>query len=245
MGSIFSKKKEWIEASKWGSIDRVRRLFMETPSLLNCTDDDPMLSLGHENENFGDTALISAARRGHFEVVQYLAAMGADLDIQASDTALTAAASNGYKAIVNYLVSVGADLDFRNAYGRTALIYCIEQIQCSDAVFNLLAAGADPNLQNREGETPLLLAASANRTDLVNVLIIAGADEGLESSKKKTPIECTSCPAIRESLQSITTPHRERRRLWKQNNWLSLTQRWWIRIRTNPILQQCMNPHYD
>src|SRR3989338_3698661 len=156
MGLFSSKEKEWSEAAKCGRIDQIQRLLKEDSSLFRSTDDDPMLSLGHENENIGDTALISAARRGHFEVVQYLVAMGAHLDLQSTDTALTAAASNGYKTIVNFLVSVGADLDFRNACGRTALMYGIEQMLYHDTVLNLLAAGADPDIQNREGETALL-----------------------------------------------------------------------------------------
>ena len=62
-----------------------------------------------------------------------------------------------------------------NRTGKTPLIGAA-QLGDSDAVWLLLAAGADPNKPDRKGGTPLMFAARAGHQEIVRLLAQAGAD---------------------------------------------------------------------
>lgn len=51
-----------------------------------------------------------------------------------------------------------------------------------------LAAGVDPNLQNHEGNTLVMLAAYSGNLSAVNALIAAGADVNIPNDRNQTPI---------------------------------------------------------
>ena len=61
---------------------------------------------------YGDTALIITASKGHTEIVMALVGAGANLDVQDEDgdTALILAASKGHTEIVKALAGAGANL---------------------------------------------------------------------------------------------------------------------------------------
>ena len=94
-------------------------------------------------------------------------------------TALIAAAHLGHAEVVRVLMAAGAPLDHVNNLGWTALI---ESIVLGDGGARhtetrrlLLAAGANPNLPDRAGQTPLALARSRGYGDMVRLLLQAGA----------------------------------------------------------------------
>jgi ankyrin repeat protein len=64
-------------------------------------------------------------------------------------------------------------VDARNGKGETALIAAVERR--SDWTAHLLRSGADPNLANRSGETPLIAAARIGYDDAVPWLLVSGA----------------------------------------------------------------------
>ena len=78
------------------------------------------------------------------------------------------------------LLKHGADVNAQDFLGGTALFYpsCDDpSVQSAETniVRQLLAHGADPDLANMNGTTPLQLAQRANRPDLVALLKQAGA----------------------------------------------------------------------
>jgi ankyrin repeat protein len=52
----------------------------------------------------------------------------------------------------------------------------------------LLAKGADPNLKNRQGDTPLLIAVDRGFTDLIPILIKGKANPNLAGDGGQTPL---------------------------------------------------------
>ena len=89
-------------------------------------------------------------------------------------TALIAAAHLGHDEIVRILIEAGAPLDHVNNLGWTALI---EAVVLGDGgerhqktVQHLLKAGANKNLADREGRTPLQLAEQRNYSQMVEML---------------------------------------------------------------------------
>lgn len=94
-------------------------------------------------------------------------------------TALIAAAHLGHDGVVRQLIKAGAPLDHVNNLHWTALI---EAVVLGDGgarhqrvVRDLLAAGADPRLTDRDGRTPLQLARARGYDEMVKALEAAGA----------------------------------------------------------------------
>ena len=52
----------------------------------------------------------------------------------------------------------------------------------------LLAKGADPNLKNRQGDTPMLIAVDRGFTDLIPILIKGKANPNLAGDGGQTPL---------------------------------------------------------
>lgn len=94
-------------------------------------------------------------------------------------TALIAAAHLGHAEIVRMLIAANAPLDHINNLGWTALI---EAVVLGDGGRNhistvaaLVTAGANPNIPDRNGATPLALARARNYSEIAKILQAAGA----------------------------------------------------------------------
>jgi len=94
-------------------------------------------------------------------------------------TALIAAAHLGHDDVVRQLIKAGAPLDHVNNLHWTALI---EAVVLGDGghrhqrvVQDLLAAGANPQLADRDGRTPLALARSRGYLVMIRQFEVAGA----------------------------------------------------------------------
>jgi ankyrin repeat protein len=97
----------------------------------------------------------------------------------AADAGLLAAAHLGHAAVVRTLIGAGAPLDHVNNLGWTALI---ESIVLGDGgprhlatLKALVEAGANVNLPDRNGQTPLTLARRRGYPDMVEILKRSGA----------------------------------------------------------------------
>jgi len=94
-------------------------------------------------------------------------------------TALIAAAHLGHEGVVKQLIAAGAPLDHVNNLHWTALIESIvlgnggpRHVETLRA---LVKAGANVQLPDRNGHTPLALARSRGYSEMVNILVQAGA----------------------------------------------------------------------
>lgn len=94
-------------------------------------------------------------------------------------TALIAAAHLGHAEVVRELIRAGAPLDHVNNLGWTALIESIVLgdggPRHTDTLIALIEAGANVNLPDREGRTPLALAQARGHAAMVARLRQAGA----------------------------------------------------------------------
>jgi ankyrin repeat protein len=84
----------------------------------------------------------------------------------------------GHDEVVRVLIAAGAPLDHVNNLGWTALIESIvlgdggrRHVACLKA---LLDAGANPNLPDRQGRTPLALARARGFAQMISALVAAG-----------------------------------------------------------------------
>ena len=124
-----------------------------------------------------------AAVQNDLEIVQLAIVSGGNVRAITSPyggTALIAAAHLGHAEIVEALIAARAPLDHVNNLGWTALL---EAIVLGDGgprhqatVEALVKGGADLNLGNRDGTTPLSLAKAKGYAGIVKILEQAGAD---------------------------------------------------------------------
>ena len=126
-----------------------------------------------------ETPLYLAAKSGSLEYVKLLLSKGAK--INQGDPALIEALKGDYIDIIQTLINNGADLNLRDSYfNKSALHWAIGSLwqKTNEKIAKMLiAAGADVNIQDNEGNTPLSLAVQKNLDDLVELLKSKGAKE--------------------------------------------------------------------
>ena len=127
-------------------------------------------------DNIEDSPYLYAGAEGRLEILKMAVAAGADLASvnRYGGTALIPAAHHGHLDVVRYLLATGIDIDHVNNLGWTALL---EAVILGDGgptyqtiVGDLLKAGADPGIADRDGVTPLQ-HAKARRFDEIAVII--------------------------------------------------------------------------
>jgi uncharacterized protein len=145
----------------------------------------------------GETPLMAVARSGHVEAAKRLLAAGADVNAKESfggQSALMWAAAQSQAEMVKLLASRGADVNARgvvhqwerkviteprpkdmNKGGFTPLLYAARE-GCVECAKHLIAAGADPDIEDPDRMTPLNLALFNLHFELAAYMIKAGAD---------------------------------------------------------------------
>lgn len=160
----------------------------------------------------GETALMIAAMRGHADCIQLLLNAGASADAIAHQglTALMHAAYRGHTQCVYALLYKKARPNIAEFnHDITALSYAAERghVEC---VKLLLLCGADINVLDRAGETPLISAAFKGQIHCVRALLDAGArtditdQQGLSASMSAARGGYRECLHLLEShTQSV------------------------------------------
>ena len=121
----------------------------------------------------GFTAIIMAACKGHFEIVEYLLSFNPDLndETERCETALILASTMGHVDIVRLLLVKGADPNRKSVGGNTALMSACRLGHVEIAEM-LMTGGANVNDKNKMGETSLMMASSE---EIVECLLSNGA----------------------------------------------------------------------
>ncbi|KAJ5169014.1 ankyrin [Penicillium canariense] len=134
-------------------------------------------------DDFGRTALHSAARGGYKAAVQLLLDNGASVDFQRNngETPLHSAARGGHEAVIQLLLNNGASVDFQSNIGETPL-HLAALWGCEAVVQLLLDNGASIDSQKKDGEAPLHSAALGGHEAVVQLLLDNGAS--IDSQKK-------------------------------------------------------------
>jgi ankyrin repeat protein len=145
----------------------------------------------------GETPIMAAARSGKVDAARTLLAAGANINAKETwggQSAIMWAAAQGQADMIKFLASKDANLNDHgkvnqwerkiiqeprpkdlNKGGFTPLHYAARE-GCSACVQNLLDAHADPDTEDPDRETPLLLALENMHFDTAAVLIKGGAD---------------------------------------------------------------------
>ena len=145
----------------------------------------------------GETPLMAVARSGHVDAAKRLVEAGADVNAKehfGEQTALMWAAAQSQPEMVKFLATHGADLNARgvirqwqrkviteprpkdmNKGGFTPLLYAARE-GCVECARHLIAAGANPDLEDPDRVTPLNMALLNLHFEFAALMIKAGAD---------------------------------------------------------------------
>lgn len=133
-----------------------------------------------ENDHYDIVTITAVANDVHsLELALALGASAKNITSRYDGTALIAAAHLGHAEIVRILIRADAPLDHINNLGWTAVIEAIVLgdggPRHTDTLRALVQAGANLNIADRNGQTPLALARARGYGTMVELLSQAGA----------------------------------------------------------------------
>jgi ankyrin repeat protein len=186
----------------------------------------------------GETVLMTAARTGDPATIKALVARGANVNAtegQQGQTAVMYAALENHAAAVTVLAEAGADLNARSKplawpefkFNTGGMIYTLQPVGgwaavmyaardgAVDAVRALATAGADLDVQDPDGTTPLIIAIVNARFDAAVALLEKGANPNVADKMGMTPLYAAvdmhtlsplmgrPAPPLRDSIDAV------------------------------------------
>ncbi|MFT6077610.1 MAG: ankyrin repeat protein [Myxococcota bacterium] len=153
----------------------------ENPFIEACYNGDLAKAKEFLNQGFdinamaesGSAAIHIAAQNGYVDLVDFLISKEADVNLITDDglTALHFAAIRGYLEITNSLIKAKINLDVAGRrYNRTALHYAADKNKTAVAKA-LIEAGANSNLLDILGFSPLKIASSKNNIEVAHIIL--------------------------------------------------------------------------
>ncbi|KAM0438673.1 hypothetical protein ACHAPT_001429 [Fusarium lateritium] len=156
-----------------------------------------LLANGRVNPNSRDshgyTPLSYAAERGGLGLVMaILEHPETDLESRHGNMPLVQAAGVGHADVVQVLLNSGqVDVNAVSAdsfYGGTALTVASRFGRENVVQLLLSAPGIDPNVKDESGNTPLMVAASNSRVEIVKQLLATGVDPNIQNGDGQTAL---------------------------------------------------------
>jgi ankyrin repeat protein len=149
-----------------------------------------LLSAGVKDPDAKTAALKRASFAGKTDAMRFLIGSGANPTVP---DVLVRAAGSGIPAVVQEILRYKPDPNSREQDGTTALIACLqayhtkdEHVNLKEVVRTLVDAGADPNIADNKGKTPLI--ANAWDLEIAQILIAHGANVNARASDGFTPL---------------------------------------------------------
>ncbi|MCB9769279.1 MAG: ankyrin repeat domain-containing protein [Candidatus Omnitrophica bacterium] len=136
------------------------------------------------------TPLATAARAGDATMVEFLISEGASIGLSKGpfgDSALLLAVRSGSIETASTLLSAATDVNGKKSEGLWTPLTCALFTQDSEMLRFLIQQGADVNLKDKLGNTPLHEAIG--KPDLVQILIESGTDINGKNKRGETPLE--------------------------------------------------------
>jgi ankyrin repeat protein len=209
---MFGRKSQFFKSIKAGNVAAVKTLLAEgmNPNTFKLLHDSPLneaCGLGNlemakvlieAGADIHNGALNQATQRGHVELIKFLIQLGADPNkLVAGLTSLHVAAMFKQLESLDVLLQSGARINERGLHGRTPIYWAATEGSVA-RLRKLLSAGADPDLPDNEGDTPLMdVGIFPTKAEIMVELIEAGAD-----MRPRTRIVNAQSEEVRLSLET-------------------------------------------
>lgn len=151
------------EAVSTGNLAEVQRLITENPACVNA----------QEKRIFKHTPLHIAAEWGPLEIVQFLLDKGANVNAKSTqgNTPLHYAAKQNEAAIAQLLLERGAAINDQRSLDGWAPLHFAAFNNSTETLQLLLERGANVDIQNKDKETPLVLATRKDHAGAAQLLL--------------------------------------------------------------------------
>ena len=180
-------------AAHRGDLAEVQRLITEDPRLMELRDiaadggyDDDV-----DDDTFGNTPLLLAARRGHADMMEWFLDQGADRDAQdiCAWDALLWACEKGHAALVSMLLDRGMDMNRATGNGWAPLMSAAVEGHAAIVEILLSRKEIEMDRQNRWGYTAIFEAIFDGHHQQLRRLLDAGADPRVPSNDGWTALD--------------------------------------------------------
>lgn len=173
----------------------------ERPEAEDIIPDDGYRSLGCD---YGNTALMMAAKLNHINIVNILLEAGANIETQdlKGNTLLLIAAENSRTELMTILLAKNANIENKNYDDNTALIAAAHN-KHKECLELLIAKGANLEVENIFGKTPLINAAKNNNTEVITLLLEKEANIENRGSLGITALFMAAAHNSTESLELL------------------------------------------
>jgi len=140
------------------------------------------VNINIQNNNGGDTALLTALKNKENDIAKLLIENGADIDIANNDetTTLMIALENKNEDMVKLLINNGVNVNIQDYNKFTALMIASRNSN-EDIIKLLIENGANINLQNINGLTALFIGSEYGNKEIVKILLKNGADSNIRT----------------------------------------------------------------
>ena len=159
------------------------------------------------------TPAVAALAGRHFQLAEVLHRNGSSVEPRGNyeNTPLHSAAKYGELEMIQVLLDYGVDADAQNSYCRTPLSFASSGTHDEPRVARLLIErGADPNIRDWRGYTPLHYTSREGKIELTRVLIEHGANVEAKDDEGTTPFDIASSQQ-REEIIKLLLKHGARR----------------------------------
>lgn len=173
------EEKLLFEAIRRGDLEEIKKTLETTNNEVTDATFETKSCFG------GSSGTVLHAAIGKPEVIKLLLDKGVDIDSfnNSGNTPLIVAANRGEIKTIEVLLKHGANINKRKDGDSTALSRGVHHI---NVVKLLLDGGADPNIADEFGKTPLWYASAyKGNIDIVNLLLENGADVTVQANKYK------------------------------------------------------------
>ncbi|KAK2878411.1 hypothetical protein Q8A67_019202 [Cirrhinus molitorella] len=138
----------------------------------------------NKRDSTGKDSLMHACYAGHLDTVKFLRKCGSTWQSRDMDgcTALHWAVDGEHLPVITYMIHDGCEVDVMDKVSLWTPLMRVSAISGNAAVASvLLRSGADVNIRDKAGKTPLMVAVLNNHVELVKLLLDSGADHHMKN----------------------------------------------------------------
>ncbi|XP_048712203.1 fibronectin type 3 and ankyrin repeat domains protein 1 isoform X3 [Caretta caretta] len=140
----------------------------------------------------GYDSLMLACFAGHLDIVKYLREQGASWEVRdlGGCSALHWAVDGGHCDVIEWMINDGCQVDTKDTVLEWTPLMRVSAVTGNKDVASLLIeAGADVNMKDKDGKTPLMVAVLNNHEELIQLLLDKGADSTVKNEYGKGLLE--------------------------------------------------------